>query len=146
MLEEYAMNPHVIIEFSWTSKIENELWKLQEQMTDYIKDLGTVNLGVLINAIPVKGKKCPSLEDRSVPLAGFDVYRFRSCETSDITPEPILKYRVDTNEATSMVIEISGRDLGRKNPEEVEAVRIPLSVIRRVCEKWGLESEAEAAT
>jgi hypothetical protein len=142
---ENSMNPHVIIEFSWTNKIENALWKLQEQMTDYIKDLGTVNLGFLIKAIPVKGKKCPSAEDRSVPLAGFDVYRFRSCETFDTTPEPILKYRVGTNEATSVVIEISGRDLGRRNPEVAEAVRIPLSAIRRVCEKWGLKFEAEAA-
>jgi hypothetical protein len=141
----YAINPHVIIEFSWTNKIENELWNLQEQMTDYIKYLGTVNLGFLINAIPVKGKKCPSAEDHSVTLPGFDVYRFRSCETADTTPEPILKYRVGTNEATSMVIEISGRDLGRRNPEEAEAVCIPLSGIRGVCEKWGLQFEAEAA-
>eukprot|EP00978_Attheya_sp_CCMP212_P022366 scaffold66660_cov58-Attheya_sp.AAC.2 len=131
---------------NWTKKIENELWKLQEQMTDYIKDLGTVNLGFLIKAIPVKEKKCPSLEDRSVPLAGFDVYCFRPWETADTTPEPILKYRVGTNEATSMVIEISGRYISRRNPEEAEAVRIPLSVIRRVCEKWGVKFEAEAAT
>jgi hypothetical protein len=74
------MNPNVIIEFSWTDKIENELWKLQEQMTDYIKDLGTVNLGFLIKTIPVKEQKYPSWEDRSVPLAGFDVYCFRSCD------------------------------------------------------------------
>ncbi|KAG7347003.1 hypothetical protein IV203_006072 [Nitzschia inconspicua] len=138
---ECAMNPHVIIEFSWTNQIENELWKLQEQMKEYVEDLGTVNLGLLIKAIPVKGKKCPSLEDLSVPLAGFDVYCFRSRVTTDTTSEPILKYRLGTDEATT-VIEISGRDLGRRNP--AEAVRIPLSAIRRVCEKWGLKFKAEA--
>jgi len=138
---ECAMNPNVIIEFSWTNRIENELWKLQEQMKEYVEDLGTVNLGLLVKAIPVKGKKCPSLEDLSVPLTGFDVYCFRSRETTDTTPEPILKYRLGTDEATT-VIEISGRDLGRRDP--AEAVRIPLSAIRRVCEKWGLKFKAEA--
>ncbi|CAB9503932.1 expressed unknown protein [Seminavis robusta] len=52
-------------------------------------------------------------------------------------------YRLGTDEATT-VIEISGRDLGRRDP--AEAVRIPLSAIRRVCEKWGLKFEAEATS
>lgn len=88
----------------------------------------------------MEGKKCPSLEDLSVPLAGFDVCCFCSREKTDTTPEPILKHRLGTDEAT-MVIEISGRDLGRRDP--VEAVRVPLSAVRRVCEKWGLKFKAE---
>jgi hypothetical protein len=132
------MNPDVIIEFSWTNKIETEIWKLQQQITDHIQALGVDKLGFLIKAKPAEGTSFPTVLDRNVPLCGFDVYRFRAGEaaTTMALPDPFLEYRVGSEEAKTTAIEISGTDLGRSNPEH--GVRIPLSAIRRSCEKSGL--------
>ena len=129
------MNPHVIIEFSWANKIETEIWKLQEQVAGHIHNLGVVRLGFLIKAKPADGAKFPTVLDRNVPLSGFDVYRFRSGETTTL-PDPILEYRVGCEEAETMAIEISGTDLGRSNQEH--GISIPLSTIRKSCEMSGL--------
>lgn len=142
---ENSMNPHVIIEFSWTNKLETEIRKLQQQIADHIQALGIVQLGFLIKAKPAEGKSFPTFLDRNVPLSGFDVYRFRAGEaatSSQALPEPFLEYRVGSEDADSMAIEISGTDLGYRKPEH--GVRIPLSTIRRCCEKRGLVFQAEA--
>ena len=47
---ENSMNAHAIIEFSWTNKIETEIWKLQEQVAGHIHALGVVRVGFLIKA------------------------------------------------------------------------------------------------
>jgi hypothetical protein len=112
---------------------------LEAQGADHIQDLGVVKLGFLIKAKAGRGEKFPTVLDHSVPLSGFDIYHFRAGETTDALPEPILEYRVGTEETSSTVIEISGTDLGRSNPEA--AVRIPLSAIRGACEKSGLVFE-----
>ena len=141
---ENSMNPHVIIEFSWTNKLETEIWKLQQQITDHIQALGVVKLGFLIKAKPAEGKNFPTVLDRNVPLSGFDVYCFRTGKTaaSQALPDPFLKYRVGSEDADTMAIEISGTDLGHSNPEH--GVRIPLLAIRRSCEKSGLVFKADA--
>ena len=131
------MNPHVIIEFSWTNDLETEIWKLKKQMTDHIQDLGVVRLGFLIKAKPAKGTTFPTVLDRNAPLSGFDVYQFQAGDPATSVPEePYLEYRAGGDDEDSMAIEISAAHLGRSNQEE--AVRVPLTAIRRVCEKRGL--------
>lgn len=139
-----SMNPDAIIEFSWTNDLETELWKLRQQITDHIQALGVVKLGFLIKAKLAEGTSFPTVLDRSVPLCGFDVYRFRAGEAATMMalPNPFLEYRVGTEEAKTMAIVISGTDLGRNNPEH--GVHIPLSAIRRSCEKSGLVFRANA--
>ena len=63
-------------------------------MTDHVQALGMVKLGFLLKAKPTRGTTYPTVLDRSVPLAGFDVYRFHAGEavTAD-EPEPFLEYR-----------------------------------------------------
>ncbi|CAB9502534.1 expressed unknown protein [Seminavis robusta] len=140
---ENSMNPHVIIEFSWTNDLQTEIWKLKKQMTDHIQDLGVVKLGFLIKAIPAKGTAFPTVLDRNAPLAGFDVYRFRAGDPATSVPEETyLEYRAGGDDEDAIAIEISAADLGRTNQEE--ALRVPLRAIRRVCEKRRLVFSAVA--
>jgi hypothetical protein len=67
--EENAMNPHVIIEFSWTKYIDTEIEKLKLHVTDNIGDHGVVKVGFLIKAMTTAGeRKYPTFPGRSVPL------------------------------------------------------------------------------
>ena len=53
------MNPNVIIEFSWSNKLDQEISKLNLQMTDHEPSLGLVNVGYLIKAIPANAVQEP---------------------------------------------------------------------------------------
>ena len=101
-----SMNPHVIIEFSWSNPLENEIPKLKEEMTAHLVDLGIIKVGFLIKTIPSKKGALPSAIDVSVPLCGFDIYKIRHDEDK---VELFSKYRVDVQEETT--IEIEGQDL-----------------------------------
>lgn len=132
-----SMNPHVIIKFIWTNDLKTEICNLKKQMTDHIQDLGVVKLGFLIKAKPAKGTAFPTVLDRNAPLAGFDVYQFWAGDPATSVPEETyIEYRAGGYDEDAMAIEISAADLGRSNQEE--AVRVPLTAIRRVCEKRGL--------
>lgn len=63
---ENVMNPHAIVEFSWTTKLEPGTWKLKQQLTDHIHDQGTVKLEFVIKAKH-------AVLDCKVPLSGCDV-------------------------------------------------------------------------
>ena len=63
------MNPHVIIEFSWTNKIETGIWNLQQQITEHILALWVVKLGFLIKAKPAEEKTFQeSLIEKRTPI------------------------------------------------------------------------------
>lgn len=128
------VNPNVIIEFSWSNKLDQEISKLNLQMTDHEPSLGLVNVGYLIKAIPAKGKFCPTERDFSIPVCGFDVYVARRDNPIPVNSEPAFKYRVQNEQHVGYdkekdaSIEIAGVDLGRSSSDP--GVRISLSSIR----------------
>ena len=139
------MNPHVIIEFSWSNKLVQEILKLNLQMTDHVRSLGAINVGYLIKTVPTKGTSYPTEKDYSIPVCGFDVYVVRNDQPIPLDAEPAFKYMVqkDTDQQDSVddekdaFIEIDGVDLGRDS--SAPGVHILLSSIRdRLVEECGL--------
>ncbi|CAB9524249.1 expressed unknown protein [Seminavis robusta] len=100
------MNPHVIIEFSWTNKLkEKEIPKFNRQMKDNVADLGQINLGFLFKAKAANGKELAKEEEAaSVPLCGYDVYKAESGEQLTPGQPPFLQYRIGVHEDASITI------------------------------------------
>jgi hypothetical protein len=99
------MNPHVIIQVSWTSTFANEKCAIDDMMNyagigEYIHQ-GRPNVAYLIKAL----RRGTSPE---APVYGFDVFRVGQ---DQLTPgEPTMKYRVGGQEDT--VISITPASMG----------------------------------
>ena len=72
------MNPHAVIEVSWSNGIAAELKKLAMQINHHDRDFGRINVGYLIKFIPLKKGALPTKKDRKKPLWGLDIYRMES--------------------------------------------------------------------
>ena len=120
------MNPHVIIQFSWTSTFANKKCAIDDMMNyagigEYIHQ-GRPNVAYLIKAL----RRGTSPE---APVYGFDVFRVEQDQT---TPgEPALRYRVGGQEDT--VISITPASMGLAG-DEGEPFIIALSHIREAVE------------
>lgn len=125
-LTSFKVNPHVIIEVSWTNKLEQELFKLKRQMTLHNHELEEVKIGYLVKI--KASNKYPTDKNRKPPLVGFDVYKIRSGVTG--VPKPLM-YRVGREESEQEITEIviDGQDLDRHSP-----IHIPLAEIRTTLE------------
>ena len=99
------VNPHVIIQFSWSDNIAKEKCAVDDMMHfagigEYIH-LGRPNVAYLIKALRHG-------TSREAPVYGFDIFRVEQVQS---TPEePTMKYRVGGHEDT--VISISPASMG----------------------------------
>ena len=121
------MNPHVIIQFSWTNDIYNEKCAVDDMMHyagigEYM-DLGRPNVAYLIKAL----RRGTSLE---APVYGFDVFQVGQNQSKP--DEPTMKYRVGGQEDT--VIRITPASMGLLD-DEGEPFTIELSAIRGYLER-----------
>jgi len=120
------MNPHVIIQFSWTNDIDYKKCAVDDMMNfagidEYI-DQGRPNVAYLIKAL----RRGASGE---APVYGFDVFQVgQDQRTPD---EPTLKYRVGGQDDT--VIRITQASMGLLD-DEGEAFTIEMSAIREELE------------
>jgi hypothetical protein len=120
------MNPHVIIQFSWTNDIDYKKCAVDDMMNfagidEYI-DQGRPNVAYLIKAL----RRGASGE---APVYGFDVFQVgQDQRTPD---EPTLKYRVGGQEDT--VIRITQASMGLLD-DEGEPLTIEMSAIREELE------------
>ena len=125
-----GMNPHVIIQFSWTNDIDYEKCAVDDMMHfagigEYM-DLGRPNVAYLIKALR-RGTS------REAPVYGFDVFQVGQDEC---TPdEPTMKYRDGGQEDT--VIRISPASMGLLD-DEGEAFTIEISAIRVTLERLNI--------
>ena len=105
IVNEDVMNPHVIIQFSWTNSLANETCAVNDMMNfagidEYIH-LGRPNVAFIIKALR-RGTKSEA------PVYGFDVFQVGQ---DQLTPdEPTMKYRVGGQEDT--VISITPASMG----------------------------------
>lgn len=101
-------------------------------MDDHNEEIGTINLGFLLQVIPASGTSLPPNDNPSSnPICGFDVYEARHGKGKDVkADQPNLKYRVDEMEDT--FIAISNEDLG---DGDYTNIFIPLQNIRDVLEE-----------
>lgn len=129
---EAEMNPHVIIEFSWTNNLTDEIVMFKKQMAEHVESLGTINVGFLIKTIPTRGTALPTKKNREIPICGFNVYEFCGKGSQIIESEPFLEYRVGVNDDT--VITITDEDLGRSS-ESPEVYHFPLALLKLVLEQ-----------
>ena len=129
---EAEMNPHVIIEFSWTSKLTDEITKFKKQMEEHVESLGRISVGFLIKAVPTRGTALPTKKNREIPICGFNVYEFRGKGSQIIESEPFLEYRVDVND--DAVLTITDEDLGRSS-ESPQVYQFPLALLKLVLEQ-----------
>jgi hypothetical protein len=124
---EVQMNPHVIIEFSWTNKLTDEIAKFKKQMAEHMESLGTVNVGFLITAVPTRGTALPTKKNREIPICGFDVYEIRDTGSQALLEtEPSLDYRIGVNDDEA--ITITDKELGRSS-ESSEVHRLTLGAL-----------------
>lgn len=131
------VNPHVLIEFSWTHEMKVEVPKFVKQMEEHPQELGRINVGFLIKTIPTNSSKdYPKFGDLSNPICGFDVYEFCGERCEIVNGEPTSKYRVGVNEET--YFEIRDEDLGRNGEK---SYRFPLGYIRERLESLEVKFE-----
>lgn len=129
---EAEMNPHVIIELSWTKKLTDEITKFKKQMEEHVESLGTINVGFLIKAVPTRGTALPTKRNREIPICGFNVYEFCGKGSQIIESEPFLEYRVGVND--DAVLTIADEDLGRSS-ESPQVYQFPLALLKLVLEQ-----------
>jgi hypothetical protein len=122
------MNPHVIIQFSWTNDIDKEKCAVDDMMNfagigEY-SHLGRPNVAYLIKALR-RGAS------RKAPVYGFDIFQVGQ---DQFTPdEPTMKYRVGGQENT--VIRITPASMGLYD-DEGEPFTIEMSAIRERLERY----------
>ena len=122
-----GMNPHVIIQFSWTNDIAEEALAVDDMMhhagVGEYTGLGRPNAAYLIKAL-IRGKKNDS------PVYGFDI--FVVSQEGEKTPEePTMKYRVGRQE--DVVISIAPAVMGLDD-DQGEPFRIEMRSIREELE------------
>jgi hypothetical protein len=123
------MNPHVIIQFSWTNSIVYEKEAVDDMMNyagmgESHSGLGRPNIAYLIKALR-RGEASNS------PVYGFNVFQVGQDQT---TPqEPTMKYRVGRQEDT--VISIAPAEMGFVDDGEGEPFLIRMSDIREELEQ-----------
>lgn len=121
------MNPHVIIQFSWTNDIVEEACAVDDMMNyagvgEY-HDLGRPNVAYLIKALR-RGNRGDS------PVYGFNVFQVnQNQETPD---EPTMKYRCGCQEDTEIRIALASMGLVG---DEGEPFKIGMSDIREALEE-----------
>ena len=125
-----AMNPHVIIQFSWTNDIDYKKCAVDDMMhfagIEEYSHLGRPNVAYLIKAL----RRGTSLD---APVYGFDIYQVGQDQR---TPDrPTMKYRVGGQEDT--VIRITPVSMGLLD-DEGEPFTIELSAIRERLERYNV--------
>ncbi len=150
----YDMNPHAIIEFSWSNKFEDEKGKFCLQMQEHNPALGVINVGYLIKCIPKHRNQYPknNANDEHLaarPLVGIDVYRMESSnqlgdEEPTIVPEPTMvrEWRFDANDPENYLedLKITAEELGQGN--QGEGVSFSFKLIVDALTRQGVVFEA----
>ncbi|KAL3904445.1 MAG: hypothetical protein SGILL_010066 [Bacillariaceae sp.] len=111
-----GMNPHAIIEVSWTNDIDAELEKFALQINQCRKEaLGAIRVGYLIKTVPLRTGEWPSEKHPNRPLWGLDIYRMEAPEDGSKAPTPKKEapsYRWRHGEdLTNVNIELTADDL-----------------------------------
>jgi hypothetical protein len=136
-IDETPVTPHVIFQYSWGNKFENEKHAVDD-MTMFAgvgKDEALLRPNV-VYLIKAKRKGNPSPRG-GAPVHGFDVYEVRA---GDRVPDlPTLTYTVGGDEDVS--IEVDPVDMGL--PSGATPLTIPLAQIRIASEKCGVRFEMQ---
>ncbi|KAL3905991.1 MAG: hypothetical protein SGILL_009458 [Bacillariaceae sp.] len=109
------MNPHVIIEVSWTNDIKTEFTKFALQINDHDRNKGIVNAGYLIKFIPASSLGFPTSDDPDRPIQGVDVYRMEAPqdEANAVSEPPIaFRWRYGQEFDETMDIKFTADELG----------------------------------
>ena len=109
------INPHAIIEVSWSNKIGSELKKFALQLNRQNRERGIINAGYLLKFIPLT--ELPTEEDHPErPLIGVDVYRMEApTDDSNVNTRPVIEFKWrQGDDLQGKEIKFTAEQLGRE--------------------------------